>query len=127
MTGKKEVPAQITAVMVDPNVILLGKLPKLLSQQKGKIYNQKVLYLLNTYLGLNLGVQYYRYKHGPYDVMLDSYIDTLVENGWCVKTIKNGAENLEIGPNYDVFEKEYGSYFLSMMLKLKTSFSLSSP
>lgn len=111
VTGKKEVPAQITAVMVDPNVILLGKLPKLLSQQKGKIYNQKVLYLLNTYLGLNLGVQYYRYKHGPYDVMLDSYIDTLVENGWCVKTIKNGAENLEIGPNYDVFEKEYGSYF----------------
>ena len=111
VTGKKEVPAPITAVMVDPNVILLGKLPKLLSQQKGKIYNQKVLYLLNTYLGLNLGVQYYRYKHGPYDVMLDSYIDTLVENGWCVKTIKNGAENLEIGPNYDVFEKEYGSYF----------------
>ena len=111
VTGKKEVPAQITAVMVDPNVILLGKLPKLLSQQKGKIYNQKVLYLLNTYLGINLGVQYYRYKHGPYDVMLDSYIDTLVENGWCVKTIKNGAENLEIGPNYDVFEKEYGSYF----------------
>lgn len=111
VTGKKEVPAQITAVMVDPNVILLGKLPKLLSQQKGKIYNQKVLYLLNTYLGLNLGVQYYRYKHGPYDVMLDSYIDTLAENGWYVKTIKNGAENLEIGPNYDVFEKEYGSYF----------------
>ena len=111
VTGKKEVPAPITAVMVDPNVILLGKLPKLLNQQKGKIYNQKVLYLLNTYLGLNLGVQYYRYKHGPYDVMLDSYIDTLVENGWCVKTIKNGAENLEIGPNYDVFEKEYGSYF----------------
>ena len=35
VTGKKEVPAQITAVMVDPNVILLGKLPKLLSQQKG--------------------------------------------------------------------------------------------
>lgn len=111
VTGKKEVPAPITAVMVDPNVILLGKLPKLLNQQKGKIYNQKVLYLLNTYLGLNLGVQYYRYKHGPYDVMLDSYIDTLVENGWCVKTIKNGAENLEIGPNYDVFEKEYGSHF----------------
>ena len=43
--------------------------------------------------------------------MLDSYIDTLAENGWYVKTIKNGAENLEIGPNYDVFEKEYGSYF----------------
>lgn len=111
VTGKKEVPAPITAVMVDPNVILLGKLPKLLNQQKGKIYNQKVLYLLNTYLGLNLGVQYYRYKHGPYDIMLDSYIDTLVENGWCVKTIKNGAENLGIGPNYGAFEEEYGSYF----------------
>lgn len=111
VTGKKEVPAPITAVMVDPNVILLGKLPKLLNQQKGKIYNQKVLYLLNTYLGLNLGVQYYRYKHGPYDIMLDSYIDTLVENGWCVKTIKNGAENLEIGPNYGAFEEKYGSHF----------------
>ena len=111
VTGKKEVPAPITAVMVDPNVILLGKLPKLLNQQKGKIYNQKVLYLLNTYLGLNLGVQYYRYKHGPYDIMLDSYIDTLVENGWFVKTIKNGAENLEIGPNYGAFEEKYGSHF----------------
>lgn len=111
VTGKKEVPAPITAVMVDPNVILLGKLPKLLSKQKGKIYNQKVLYLLNTYLGLNLNVQYYRYPHGPYDVMLDSYIDTLVENGWCVKTVNNGAENLEIGPNYGAFEEKYGSHF----------------
>lgn len=111
VTGKKEVPAPITAVMVEPNVILLGKLPKLLSKQKGKIYNQKVLYLLNTYLGLNLGVQYYRYKHGPYDIMLDSYIDTLVENGWCVKTINNGAEILETGPNYGAFEEKYGSHF----------------
>ena len=111
VTGKKEVPAPITAVMVDPNVILLGKLPKLLSKQKGKIYNQKVLYLLNTFLGLNLGVQYYRYKHGPYDIMLDSYIDTLVENGWCVKIDNNGAENLGTGPNYGVFEEKYGSYF----------------
>lgn len=111
VTGKKEVPAPITAVMVNPNVIMLGKLPKLLSKQKGKIYNQKVLYLLNTYLGLNLNVQYYRYKHGPYDIMLDSYIDTLVENGWCIKTINNGAENLEIGPNYGAFEGKYGSYF----------------
>lgn len=111
VTGKKEVPAPITAVMVDPNVILLGKLPKLLSQQKGKIYNQKVLYLLNIYLGLNLGVQYCRYKHGPYDIMLDSYIDTLVENGWCVKTVNNGAENLDIGPNYGAFEEKYGSCF----------------
>lgn len=111
VTGKKEVPVPITTVMVDPNVILLGKLPKLLSKQKGKIYNQKVIYLLNTYLGLNLSVQYYRYKHGPYDIMLDSYIDTLVENGWCVKTVSNGAENLEVGPNYGAFEEEYGSYF----------------
>lgn len=111
VTGKKEVPVPITAVMVDPNVILLGKLPKLLSRQKGKIYNQKVLYLLNTYLGLNLDIQYYRYKHGPYDIMLDSYIDTLVENGWCVKTVNNGAENLDIGPNYGAFEEKYGSCF----------------
>ena len=111
VTGKKEVPVPITAVMVDPNVILLGKLPKLLSKQKGKIYNQKVLYLLNTYLGLNLDIQYYRYKHGPYDIMLDSYIDTLVENGWCVKTVNNGAENLDIGPNYGAFEEKYGSCF----------------
>lgn len=111
VTGKKEVPAPITAVMVDPNVILLGKLPKLLSKQKGKIYNQKVLYLLNTYLGLNLGVQYYRYKHGPYDIMLDSYIDTLVGNGWCVRTVNNGAENIDIGPNYGAFEEKYGSHF----------------
>lgn len=111
VTGKKEVPAPITAVMVDPNVILLGKLPKLLSKQKGKIYNQKVLYLLNIHLGLNLDIQYYRYKHGPYDIMLDSYIDTLVENGWCVKTTNNGAENLEIGPNYGAFEEKYGSHF----------------
>ena len=118
-TGKKEVPALITAVMVDPNVILLGKLPKLLSQQKGKIYNQKVLYLLNIYLGLNLGVQYYRYKHGPYDVRLDSYIDTLIENGWCVKTVNSGAENLEIGPNYGAFEEKYGLYFSEYVAEIK--------
>ena len=119
VTGKKEAPAPITAVMVDPNVILLGKLPKLLSKQKGKIYNQKVLYLLNTYLGLNLSVQYYRYKHGPYDIMLDSYIDTLVENGWCVKTVNNGAENIEIGPNYGAFEETYGSCFSEYDAEIK--------
>lgn len=119
VTGKKEVPAPITAVMVDPNVILLGKLPKLLSKQKGKIYNQKVLYLLNTYLGLNLSVQYYRYKHGPYDIMLDSYIDTLVEKGWCVKTVNNGAENLEIGPNYGAFEEKFGSTFSEYDAEIK--------
>jgi hypothetical protein len=62
-------------------------------------------------LGLNLSVQYYRYQHGPYDVRLDSYIDTLVENGWCVKIDNNGAENLGTGPNYGVFEEKYGSYF----------------
>ena len=111
VTGKKEVPVPVTAVMVDPNVILLGKLPKLLSEQKGKIYNQKVLYLLNIYLGLNLDVQYYRYKHGPYDLKLDSYIDTLAENGWCVKIDNNGAENLGIGPNYGAFEEKFGSHF----------------
>ena len=111
VTGKKEVPVPITAVMVDPNVILLGKLPKLLSEQKGKIYNQKVLYLLNIYLELNLDVQYYRYKHGPYDLKLDSYIDTLTENGWCVKIDNNGAENLGIGPNYGAFEEKFGSHF----------------
>lgn len=111
VTGKKEVPVPITAVMVDPNVILLGKLPKLLNEQKGKIYNQKVLYLLNIYLGLNLDVQYYRYKHGPYDLKLDSYIDTLTENGWCVKIDNNGAENLGIGPNYGAFEEKFGSHF----------------
>lgn len=111
VTGKKEVPAPITAVMLDPNVILLGKLPKLLSKQKGKIYNQKVLYLINTHVGLNPNVQYYRYKHGPYDIMLDSYIDTLVENGWCVKIDNNGAENLGTGPNYGAFEEKYGSHF----------------
>lgn len=111
VTGKKEIPVPVTAVMVDPNVILLGKLPKLLSEQKGKIYNQKVLYLLNIYLGLNLDVQYYRYKHGPYDLKLDSYIDTLTENGWCVKIDNNGAENLGIGPNYGAFEEKFGSHF----------------
>ncbi len=111
VTGKKEVPRPVTIMGINPQAILLAKVIDLFNAHKGKIVNQKLLYLCNIQLGLGLNVQYYRYEHGPYDLRLDSYIDILVSNGWYSVNTDNGQENLVKGKNYAKFLQKYGDQF----------------
>lgn len=114
VTGKKEVPAvesAVTAVAIDPHVILAGKVIDLLGDKlKGKTQIQKLLYLIDNYLGLNLTKQYYRYPHGPYDCKLDHYFDVLVENSW-FKKVPGDAEKYEKGRNHAEFCNKYKDAF----------------
>ena len=114
VTGKKEVPpveSAVTAVAIDPHVILAGKVIDLLGDKlKGKTQIQKLLYLIDNYLGLNLTKQYYRYPHGPYDCKLDHYFDVLVENSW-FKKVPGDAEKYEKGRNHAEFCNKYKDAF----------------
>lgn len=114
VTGKKSVPLTepaIEAVMIDPHVILAGMVIDLLGDKlKGKTQIQKLLYLFDSHLGLNLATQYYRYKHGPYDLSLDHYLNVLVENGW-FKKVPGDAEKYEEGSNHAEFCDKYKDAF----------------
>lgn len=113
VTGKKEVPqtVSVTAVTIDPHVIMLGiVIDKLGKKQLGKVQLQKIIYLMDVHIGLNSRTQYYRYQFGPYDQELNSYIDTLVEKKWFVK--KHQGSNLLVpGKNHSAFVKNYHDTF----------------
>lgn len=113
VTGKKEVPQAVSdqAPVLDPQVILLGILINKLGRDiRGKIQLQKMLYLTNEYVGLNRGVQYYRYAHGPYDLQLEQYVEVLVSNHWYEEK-HQGADLLLAGKNHADFVEKYGDRF----------------
>ena len=113
VTGKKEVPqaASVQAAVIDPQVILMGILiNKLGNDIRGKVQIQKMLYLTNEYIGLNRGVQYYRYAHGPYDLQLEQYVDVLVSNHWYEEKHQR-ADLLIVGKNHNDFVEKYGDQF----------------
>ena len=123
VTGKKSVPLTepaIEAVMIDPHVILAGMVIDLLGDKlKGKTQIQKLLYLFDSHLGLNLATQYYRYKHGPYDLSLDHYLNVLVENGW-FKKVPGDAEKYEKGSNHAEFCDKYKDAFAQHSRKINS-------
>lgn len=114
VTGKKVAPEDgvlVESIMIDPHVIMAGIIIDLLGhEQKGKIQIQKLLYLFDAHLGINLNTQYYRYNHGPYDRNLDNYLNILVENGWFRK-VSNGAIKYEEGRNHADFCTKYKDAF----------------
>lgn len=113
VTGKKEVPQAVSdqEPVFDPQVILLGLIiNKLGNYIRGKIQIQKMLYLTNEHIGLNRGVQYYRYAHGPYDLQLEQYVDVLVSNHWYEEK-HQGADLLVAGRNHADFMEKYGNHF----------------
>lgn len=114
VTGKKIVTegvASVGTVMIDPHVIMAGIIIDQLGQeQKGKIQIQKLLYLYDFYLGMNLNTQYYRYNHGPYDQNLDRYLNILVANGW-FREVSEGAIKYEKGRNHADFCAKYKDTF----------------
>ena len=116
VTGKKVAPEDgvlVESIMIDPHVIMAGIIIDLLGhEQKGKIQIQKLLYLFDAHLGINLNTQYYRYNHGPYDRNLDNYLNILVENGWFRK-VSNGAIKDEEGRNHADFCTKYKDAFVA--------------
>lgn len=114
VTGKKEVPvaeSDVISVILDPHIAMLGMaIDKLGKDIKGKTQLQKILYLLDEHLGFNHSTQYYRYAHGPYDLQLNSYIDTLTNNHW-YEHQRHGADILVKGTNHNNFIAEHGNVF----------------
>lgn len=114
VTGKKEVPAANTnaVITVDPQAILLGGIVRRIGKsQHGRTQLQKLLYLCNTHLGLNLNIQYYRYEHGPYDVHLNDYIHELVKNQWFNEKKQDKKCVLVSGKKWEEFEQNYPNPF----------------
>ena len=114
VTGKKEVPVANTnaVITVDPQAILLGGIVKRIGKsQHGRTQLQKLLYLCNTHLGLNLNIQYYRYEHGPYDVHLNDYIRELVKNQWFNEKKQDKNRMLVSGKKWEEFEQNYPNPF----------------
>lgn len=111
VTGKTEVPKTVAVVGIDPHALLLAAIVDTLGVPKGKVVNQKLLYLCDVHLGLGLSTQYYRYEHGPVDLHLNSYIHTLVSSGWYEFDTSGGAENLVRGEKHTEFLKLYGAHF----------------
>ena len=114
VTGKKEVlvaESDVISVILDPHIAMLGlAIDKLGNDIKGKTQLQKILYLLDEHIGFNHSTQYYRYAHGPYDLQLNSYIDTLTNNRW-YKHKYHGADILVEGTNHNNFVAEHGNVF----------------
>lgn len=111
VTGKKEVPETVTVVGINPHVPLLAMVVDLLKKPRGKVVDQKLLYLCDIYLGLGLSTQYYRYDYGPLDLQLDTYIDTLVSNGWYTMDNQDWAKILVKAENHAEVLEIYGSQF----------------
>lgn len=114
VTGKKEVPVANTnaVITVDPQAILLGGIVKRIGKsQHGRTQLQKLLYLCNTHLGLNLNIQYYRYEHGPYDIHLNDYIRELVKNQWFNEKRQDKNRMLVSGKKWEEFEQNYPNPF----------------
>lgn len=109
VTGKKEVPKAVTVVGINPHVPLLAMVVDLLKKPRGKVVDQKLLYLCDIYLGLGLSTQYYRYDYGPLDLQLDTYIDMLVSNGWYMVDNQDWAKILVKAENHAEVLEMYGS------------------
>ena len=103
VTGKKEVPDspnKSVTVFFSPLISRFGKdyLEELLickivdcleNDLKGIVHLQKILYILEMYIGFPFGNVYQRYEHGPFDVNIYSYQKELKKKNW-VESKKKG-------------------------------------
>ena len=121
VTGKKKVRNGTADVIValNPHVILLGIINDRIGKKhtRGKVQLQKLLYLLDIHVGMNVDTKYYRYEHGPYDRQLDRYIDVLIKNRWYEQRHDNG-EILIKGKNHDEFVRKYKNQFREKQMEI---------
>lgn len=121
VTGKKEVPDALMVFGINPHVLRLAIIVDMIKKLnierkrmgkkalKGKVVNQKFLYLLDEYLEHGLDTRYHRYQNGPFDLQFDSYINILVSNGWYELDTNDGSESLVAGRNHAEFLGRYGN------------------
>lgn len=121
VTGKKEVRNETADAIValNPHIILLGIINDRIGKKhtRGKVQLQKLLYLLDIHVGMNVNTKYYRYEHGPYDRQLDCYIDVLIKNRWYEQRHNNG-EILIKGKNHDEFVRKYKNQFREKQMEI---------
>ena len=121
VTGKKEVRNETADAIValNPHIILLGIINDRIGKKhtRGKVQLQKLLYLLDIHVGMNVNTKYYRYEHGPYDRQLDCYIDVLIKNRWYERRHDNG-EILIKGKNHDEFVRKYKNQFREKQMEI---------
>lgn len=121
VTGKKEVRNETADAIValNPHIILLGIINDRIGKKhtRGKVQLQKLLYLLDIHVGMNVNTKYYRYEHGPYDRQLDCYIDVLIKNRWYEQRHDNG-EILIKGKNHDEFVRKYKNQFRAKQMEI---------
>ena len=121
VTGKKEARNETADAIValNPHIILLGIINDRIGKKhtRGKVQLQKLLYLLDIHVGMNVNTKYYRYEHGPYDRQLDCYIDVLIKNRWYERRHDNG-EILIKGKNHDEFVRKYKNQFREKQMEI---------
>lgn len=121
VTGKKEARNETADAIValNPHIILLGIINDRIGKKhtRGKVQLQKLLYLLDIHVGMNVNTKYYRYEHGPYDRQLDCYIDVLIKNRWYEQRHDNG-ESLIKGKNHDEFVRKYKNQFREKQMEI---------
>lgn len=121
VTGKKEARNETADAIValNPHIILLGIINDRIGKKhtRGKVQLQKLLYLLDIHVGMNVNTKYYRYEHGPYDRQLDCYIDVLIKNRWYEQRHDNG-EILIKGKNHDEFVRKYKNQFREKQMEI---------
>lgn len=121
VTGKKEVRNETADAIValNPHIILLGIINDRIGKKhtRGKVQLQKLLYLLDIHVGMNVNTKYYRYEHGPYDRQLNCYIDVLIKNRWYEQRHDNG-EILIKGKNHDEFVRKYKNQFREKQMEI---------
>lgn len=78
---------------------------------KGRIHLQKVIFALDTLLGLFSGTQYYRYPHGPYDLQIEKYESIIVKQGWVVVDKSKGYVRYTKTDKFMEFESLYQNVF----------------
>lgn len=121
VTGKKEVRNETADAIValNPHIILLGIINDRIGKKHtcGKVQLQKLLYLLDIHVGMNVNTKYYRYEHGPYDRQLNCYIDVLIKNRWYEQRHDNG-EILIKGKNHDEFVRKYKNQFREKQMEI---------
>ena len=121
VTDKKEVRNETADAIValNPHIILLGIINDRIGKKhtRGKVQLQKLLYLLDIHVGMNVNTKYYRYEHGPYDRQLDCYIDVLIKNRWYEQRHNNG-EILIKGKNHDEFVRKYKNQFREKQMEI---------
>ena len=75
---------------------------------KGRIHLMKMIFILDIMLGLNLGINYLRYNHGPYNPIIESIEKNLSDKG--IISV-NTAKNYSYTVIDDSFDSKYNELF----------------